>query len=117
MMTACKNWVVVQNSETIIDITFGRSNAREGAIVHKQKFLDSFRDGNALYNWMIIRDYSSIFAHVYKQKKNLTGSIKCSEGTPVNFDLVVFAFAELGSPAEDLINKVNTMIMDPRRKD
>ena len=63
-----------------------------------------------MYNWMIIRDYSSIFAHYYKEKKGITGSIKCSEGTPVNLDLVVFAFAEVGPHAEDLIEKVRNLM-------
>ena len=56
-----------------------------------------------MYNWMIIRDFSSIFAHDYKKKMGISGNIKCSEGTPVNLELVGYAFSEGMGPATRLI--------------
>ena len=67
-----------------------------------------------MYQWMIIRDYSSIFAHDYKKKMGITGNIKCSEGTPVNLELVGYAFSEGMGPASKLINKVHKLMINTK---
>ena len=66
---ARKLYAKVQSSQEIIDVIYETWYAKDSGEVDRQKFVHSFKDDNALYNWYIIRDYTAIFTHTFKQKK------------------------------------------------
>ena len=76
-------------------MTHGRAKVRVHATDYAMKFKDSFvLRRNA---WAIISDYANLFAHIYKQRKQLN-LIRNSNDAPVSLELIVHAFGEIGKP-------------------
>lgn len=99
-----KAYNIVKSSAAILDVTMGRAKVKVDAVKFSQRFKDSFQLKK--HSWSIISDYCNLFKDIYRLKKGVS-QVYCSEGAPVNLDLVVFALGELGQPSyTNLIGKV-----------
>ena len=90
----------------------GRVKVKVDAAKFAIRFKDSFRLKK--HSWSIVSDYCNLFKDVYRRKKGVS-YVNCSDGAPVNLDLVVFAFGELGQPSyTNLIGKVQTYLLEEK---